>query len=186
MNSGLVYIIKDLTVEEYLEGEQEAEERQEYAGGQVYAMAGASEAHEVVALNFAAQLLAHLRGKKCRVFKGDMKVRLRLNANDLFYYPDAMVVCDPEDTQNLYKERPKVIVEVMSDYKSDHVEKLFAYQHIDSLEEYLVIHQDSDKMRAWLYRKDQNWAVSEGAPEGMIHLDSIGFCTPLADLYVME
>ena len=186
MNGNLALKTDFLTVLEYLEGEEEAEERHDYVDGQVYAMAGASEKHEIVALNLAATLLAHLRGKKCRVFKGDMKVHLQLNRTDLFYYPDAMVVCDPSDTKSHYKERPKIIVEVMSDYKSDHVEKLFAYQQIDSLEEYLVIHQEPTEMRAWLYRRDRNWQVADGAPEGLIHLESIGLTTPLSDLYVME
>ena len=60
---------------------------------------------------------SHLRGKRCRVFKGDMKVRLNLNEKDLFYYPDVMVVCDPADSEPYSKTRPKLIVEVMSEYK---------------------------------------------------------------------
>lgn len=177
---------KFLSMTDYLEEEQEALERHEYVDGQVFAMAGASEIHEIVALNLAASLLTHLRGKKCRVFKGGMKVHLQLNRQELFYYPDIMVVCDPSDQQALFKEKPKVIIEVMSDYRKDHVEKLFAYQQIASLEEYLVISQEPKEPEAWLYRKDQDWAKTEGAPEGRIRLETLGFETALEDLYVME
>jgi len=173
-------------VDDYLEGELRAEERHEYVGGRVVAMAGATEQHETVALNLAAAMLQHLRGKGCRVFKGDMKVRLNLNGMDLFYYPDIMVTCDPEDKQPLYKERPKIIVEVMTEYKSDHVEKLFAYQQIESLEEYLIVNHDPAHPKAWLYRRDREWTVAEGAPEGRIRLETIGFETPLEELYTME
>ena len=175
-----------LFVKEYLEREQLAEERHEYVNGQVFTMPGASEQHEIVAGNLSAFMLFHLRGKRCRVFKGDMKVRLQLHEKDLFYYPDIMVVCDPEDSEPLFKTRPKVIVDVMTEYKSDHVEKLFAYQQIETLEEYLVIDQDPKRQQAWLYRKDRGWRVSNGAPDGVIQLESLGFSHPLADLYVME
>ena len=185
-SSAVAHQVDYLSVADYLEEEQSARERHEYVDGHVYAMAGASEQHEVVALNLSASLLAHMRGRGCRVFKGDMKVRLRLNEIDLFYYPDIMVCCDPADSQAYYKERPRLIVEVMTDYKADHVEKLFAYQQIAGLEEYLVISQDPEEARAWLYRKESNWAMADGAPDGQVLLNSIGFATPLRELYVME
>ena len=65
-----------VTVEDYLSGELRSETRHEYMGGSVYAMAGASEEHNAVAGNLFAALHAHLRGKPCRVFFVDMKVRL--------------------------------------------------------------------------------------------------------------
>jgi Uma2 family endonuclease len=175
-----------ISVEDYLEGEQIAEERHEYVNGQVFVMAGASEAHEIVAMNLSSAILSHLRGKGWRVFKGGMKVRLHLNEKDLFYYPDIMVVCDPADSEPFYKTRPKLIVEVMTEYKADHVEKLFAYQQIETLEEYLVVDQNPKHQQAWLYRNDRKWSVSNGAPDGTIRLESIDFTHGLKELYVME
>jgi Uma2 family endonuclease len=175
-----------ITVEEYLSGEELAEERHVYINGQVFAMAGATEQHEIVSGNLFAAMLAHLRGKGCKVFKGDMKVRLHLNQKDLFYYPDIMVVCDPSDREPAYKERPRIIVEVMTEYKSDHVEKLFAYQQIPTLEEYLVISQDPKHPEVWLYRRDANWGLVARTGDGMLRLDSIGFSHPVMDLYVMD
>lgn len=175
-----------LSVDDYLDGETLAGERHEYIAGRVYALAGASQDHEIVAENLFAVILGHLRGQDCRVFKGDMKVRLKLNLQDLFYYPDIMVVCDPSDREPAYKSRPKVIVEVMTDYKADHVEKLFAYQQIESLEDYLIIGQEAAKPEAWIYRRKNGWQKEEGAPQGVVGVDSLGFRTALADLYVME
>lgn len=175
-----------ISVEDYLEEEKTAEERHEYVDGRVFAMAGASEPHEIVAGNLFAAILNHIRGRGCRVFKGDMKVRLHLNAQDLFYYPDVMVVCDKKDTERNYKTRPKVIVEVMTEYKSDHVEKLFAYQQIETLEEYLIIDQDPENPRAWIYRRENGWQKEDGAPEGRVDLASIDFQCPLQDLYIMD
>src|SRR5262245_12178622 len=80
-----------VSVQEYLEGEKVSEVRHEYFDGEVWAMAGASDEHELVAMNFAAILHAHLKGKPCRVFMDGMKLRLPVMGSDLFYYPDVMV-----------------------------------------------------------------------------------------------
>lgn len=186
MGSALRKIDAEISVKDYLDGEPLAEERHEYIDGEVIAMAGASEGHEIVALNLASAMLGHMRGKGGRVFKGDMKVRLDLNSHDLFYYPDIMVVCDKNDDHAAYKTEPKLLVEVMTDYKSDHVEKLFAYQQIDSLEEYVIISQDPNDKRAWIYRRVNQWAKEEGAPEGIVTIDSIDFKCSLDELYTME
>jgi len=186
MSASLAMHSNFIPVSDYLEGEEEAAERHEYFDGQVLAMAGASEAHEILSLNLAALLLAHIRGRGCRVFKGDMKVRLQLHRKDLFYYPDIMVVFDGSDREALYKEKPKVIVEVMSDYNKDHVEKLFAYQQIPTLEDYLIIDQDPKTAEAWIYRRAGGWDKEEGATQGVIRLPSIGFETELRPLYTME
>jgi Uma2 family endonuclease len=45
--------VRDLSLEEYLEGEQRSEVRHEYVTGQVYAMVGASRAHNTISLNLA-------------------------------------------------------------------------------------------------------------------------------------
>lgn len=84
-----------LSPEDYLEGEKQSEFRHEYVAGYVYAMTGASEAHNLIAGNLHAALHAHLRGGSCRVFINDMKVRVA----DAFYYPDLMVCCDPADAE---------------------------------------------------------------------------------------
>src|SRR5438105_3189706 len=103
-----------ITLEEYLEGERHSEVRHEYFDGAVFAMAGASDEHELVAMNFAAILHAHLKGKTCQVFKDGMKLRMPMMDSDLFYYPDVMVTCDPTDNRRYYREKPKLLIEVLS------------------------------------------------------------------------
>ncbi len=41
-------------------------------------------------------------------------MKVRVEQNDAFYYPDVMVACDPQDTESLYKRFPCLIVEVLS------------------------------------------------------------------------
>jgi Uma2 family endonuclease len=175
--------VSHLTFSDYLEEESAAEERHEYVDGKVFEMAGASEAHEIVAGNLFVAIHQHLKGHRCRVFKGDMKLKISLHRRDLVYYPDVMVTCDPEDSEPLFKESPKLLVEVMSDYKSDHVEKLFAYQQIPSLEQYLVVAQDPREKQAWLYQRVSGWDQEDGAPEGVIQLASIDFSIRLDEVY---
>lgn len=172
-----------MTFEEYLAWEEEQDERHEYANGSVQAMAGASDNHELVAMNLAATLLGHLRGKGCRVYKGDMKLRYRAGKLDLSYYPDVMVVCDPADSHPNYKERPKVLAEVMTRYKQDHLEKLFVYGQIESLEEYLIVSQDPGNPAAWVYRRESDWKMPEPLASGDIELASIGLTLSLEELY---
>ena len=184
MSAAVDFEYRATSFEEYLAREEHAEERHEYINGEVVAMAGASDNHELVAGNAFGEIRNHLRGKGCRVYKGDMKLRFRAANVDLGYYPDVMVVCDPKDTHSHYKERPTLLVEVMTSYKNDHLEKLFIYQQIETLKEYLVIDQNPETPRAWIYRCSENWAMPAPVESGEIRLDSIDLTLDLADLYL--
>ena len=169
--------------EDYLEWDLHQEEKHEYVNGRVFAMAGVTDDHDLVAVNMLAALHTHLHGKGCRVYTGDMKLKVCFKHAEIGYFPDVMVVCDPEDTGKLFKTRPKVLVEVMSDYRKDHVEKFMAYQHLESLEDYLVINQDPEDPKAWIYRRATNWDQAIVEREGTIELPSIGFSVRLEELY---
>jgi Uma2 family endonuclease len=172
-----------LTFEDYLVWEEDQEERHEFINGRVLAMAGASDAHELAALNLAALLVSHLRGKGCRAYKGDMKLRYRAGQVDLSYYPDVMVVCDPTDDHASYKEKPAFLAEVMFRFKTDHFEKLFIYQQIGTLEEYLVLSQNPEEPAAWLYRRAEGWKMPAPVTAGEITLASLGLNLTLEELY---
>src|SRR5438874_4588728 len=91
-----------ISVEDYLAGEETSDIKHEYVDGVVYAMAGASKNHNRIAGNIYASLLQHLRGGPCRPFISDVKVRLEVLGEDVFYYPDVMVACDLRDTHRLF------------------------------------------------------------------------------------
>jgi Uma2 family endonuclease len=70
---------------------------------------------------------------------------MRLRVGDTaVYYPDVQVVCDPSDTEEMFKSRPCVIVEVLSPNTEsiDLREKLVAYHAVDSLDAYLIVWRD--------------------------------------------
>lgn len=134
-----------VTAEEYLEGELRADTKHEYLGGVVYPMAGASEEHNVIAANLMGLLHAQLRGNACQPFGSDMKVRLQTLGDTYFYYPDAMIACDPSDSGHGWRERPAVLFEIISEEtrRLDEREKRFAYLQIPSLQAYVRIEQAS-------------------------------------------
>lgn len=165
--------VQDLTVEEYLAGEQVSEVRHEYIAGQVFAMAGASEAHNLIAGNVHARLRAHLRGSACRTFISDMKVRVE--AADTFYYPDVMVTCEPPNAKSFFQMQPCLIVEVLSPSTAaiDHREKLLAYRKLESLREYVMIAQDEARIE--VYRRDAQgkWTQEVLGPDDELRFESL-------------
>ena len=65
--------------------------------------------------------------------------------------------------------------------RTDRREKLFAYQQIAALEEYVLIAQDSIEVA--VYRRADGWVASRPAADGVLQLKSIGFELPVASLY---
>ena len=173
-----------VSVETYLAGELNGEVRHEYLAGEVYAMTGASRPHNIISLNLAAALHAHLRGGPCRVFVNDMKLRLRDAQDDYFYYPDVMVACRPEDNARYWCEQPKLVVEVLSESteRVDTREKLFAYRIVAALEEYVLLAQD--KPEATVYRRTaEGWVATRLAGADTLELASVDLRLPLAQVY---
>jgi Uma2 family endonuclease len=173
-----------ISVEEYLAREQNGEVRHEYIGGAVHAMAGASEEHNAVAGNIFAALHSHLRGKPCRAFMVDLKVRLQIARADIFYYPDVMVVCDSRDTDRYFKRFPKVLVEVLSPdtERTDRGEKFVSYTQIETLEEYVLVAQD--RMEVTIFRRSADWRPEVlRQAEQPLRLASIEFSLALSGVY---
>lgn len=94
-----------LPVDDYLAGEDGAEVRREYIAGQVYALTDASDRHGLIVLNIATALRPRIRGSGCQLFANDMKVRLRIGGDDIFYYPDLLLTCDPGDRETYYPKK---------------------------------------------------------------------------------
>ena len=159
-----------LTVEEYLQKERVSVEKHEYWGGEIFAMAGASHAHNLIVANTIFALMQALRGK-CLVYPSDM--RLHVPASGLFTYPDVSVVCGPpqfldgaEDTL----ENPAVLVEVLSPATEsyDRGKKFEGYRSIPSFADYLLIAQDRVMVEHYRRQEGGGWLLVERrAGEGL-------------------
>lgn len=180
-------LVRDFLVspENYLEGELHSEVKHEYLAGVVHAMAGARNVHNDVAGNIFAALHAQLRGKPCRPYNSDTKVRLRLPAGLRFYYPDALVTCQPNPPNDSYQDQPVVVIEVISDAtgRTDEGEKLDGYCALPSLEVYLLV--ESERALVIAYRRAATGFVREvfSGLDAVIPLACIGAALPLAEIY---
>ena len=177
----------NVSVEDFLELERLSATKHEYLAGNVYAMAGASSAHNILAANLSGLLYNALRGSKCQHFGSDMQVRLRLGSERYFYYPDAMIVCDPTDAGNGWRERPTVIFEILSEStrKTDEREKRQLYLNLQSLEFYVRLEQSRPELQ-FDRRTPEGWStetVSGLENVFSFSLDGREVRLPLAELY---
>ena len=162
-----------LSVDEYLDLETTSVLKHEYVLGQVYALAGASEDHNRIALNIAAVLLPPAREIGCRIVGSDQ----RLQAGDsLYYYPDVQVLRDSTDDDPLIKRRPCVVVEVSSERTEaiDRREKLLVYRGITSLQLYLIVAQDRREVTVHFRDADGIWRTRQAEGTDTIPIDCLG------------
>jgi Uma2 family endonuclease len=175
------------SVAEYLEAESKSEVRHEYLGGQIFAMAGGSKAHNLITLNIASWLRSQLRGGACQVFMSDMKVKLRAanQSKTIFYYPDVVVSCSAEEQDSYAVNYPCVIFEVLSPGTelSDRREKLVNYQTIDSLQEYILVSQDEIKVEVYRQDLQGNWTKEILEKEDILVLNSINLSLTMTNIY---
>jgi Uma2 family endonuclease len=175
------------TVEEYLQLEQTSEIRHEYLAGQVFAMSGGSKQHNLIAGNIYSRLRSHLRGGSCSVFMADMKVRIQLaNQNkSIFYYPDVIVSCDPDDQDRFSLNYPCLIIEVLSPSTelTDRREKLVNYRNLETLQEYVLVSQEEIKVEVYRQDTQGNWSLTILGKDDDLRLDSIGLTLTMTEIY---
>jgi len=174
-----------ISPDEYLECERSDEERHEYVDGHVYSMAGASDDHNRIVLTLSSELRVALRGKRCEPFATDMKVKIPPAFAEVFYYPDVLVAFDPTDNARYFRERPTVIIEVISPEteRTDRREKAIAYRQISTVEAYVLVEQE--RMAATILRRAEvGWQsdVIQG-PGAILKLPGMGVEIPLARIY---
>ena len=174
-----------LTPEQYLEIEEKAEFKSEYWDGQMYAMAGGTPRHSDASGGAFEALRRRLKGRRCGVFNSDLRVR---DGQNRFYtYPDIAVVCsEPEFGATHTLTNPVVLVEVLSPSTEAHDRgfKFERYQHIKTLQEYVLISQAKPRVETYLRQADGSWRYQ--AVEGLdacVSLRSIEVEIPLAEIY---
>ncbi|WP_020558527.1 Uma2 family endonuclease [Thiofilum flexile] len=172
------------TPEGYLLGENDRPDgiKYEYVNGQIYAMAGASRAHNIITGEMFALLRNHLKGSRCRAYLSDMKVGIQTSTENHFYYPDLQVSCQ-EENNRYFNTSPCLIIEVLSESTAriDRYEKLVAYKLIPTLQEYVLCAQDSPLVE--IYRKSNHWQAEYFLTGQSFTLESIGLTLAVNDIY---
>jgi len=176
-----------LTPEQYLEIERKAEYKSEYFRGEMYAMSGAREGHNLVASNLNAELVTQLRKRPCKAYMSDMRVHIA--STGLYTYPDASALCgEPQfldDTRDTLLN-PQVIVEVLSPSTEayDRGRKFGQYRTIPSLREYLLISSERMSVEHFTRGEDGAWILrARNNPQDVVELTSLSVRIALADLY---
>ena len=139
-----------MTEAEYLDFEERAEEKHEFYDGVVrplgrlIAMSGGSGEHSLIISNANGEIRSALKGRDCRVFDSNMRVKAR--GAKRYSYPDASVVCgeieyDPDTSKRRAINNPTLIVEVLSEttQQFDRTAKLARYRDLPSFREYVLI-----------------------------------------------
>ncbi|MFT4924098.1 MAG: Uma2 family endonuclease [Phenylobacterium sp.] len=169
-----------LTEQAYLDGEASAQTKHEYIDGVAYAMAGGTEAHNIISGNIFAELRQGLKGSSCKPFIADMMIK----ASGHFFYPDVMVYCQPDDADtDLIKHAPAIIVEVLSPgtRKTDMTLKKIAYLNVPSLQEYVLVEQD--KCEVEVFKRSDNWASTYYVLGDVVTFESIGVSISVEEIY---
>ena len=168
--------VAHMSYAEYVTTEKASPVRHEYLKGSVFAMAGGTPEHGALAAAIMRELGVLLRGKPCRVYSSDL--RIRVLETELATYPDASVVCGkletaPDDENAVVN--PTLLVEVLSDSTEayDRGAKAAHYRRIPSLREYVLIAQNEKRIE--VYRRNQRggWELFE-AQSGILELESVG------------
>jgi Uma2 family endonuclease len=174
-----------VSVEDYLAREEVARFKSEYIDGWIRAMTGASIRHNCIAGNCFLNLGNTLRGKPCKPYNSDTKVRIIREGKRRFYYPDVQVVCESNDPLSVFQDRPVLIIEVLSPSTraNDLLEKLEAYQSIPSLECYIVLEQHQPIATLW--RRSQRGWIKETIQgiDTTIELPFLNCTLALRDIY---
>ncbi len=172
-----------LAFSDYLEYEKTSPVRHDYIAGQLFEIETLSPQHDRLAINIGSGLYDRLQETSCQVFTAEMK--LWIPSADVVYYPDVMVVCDPEDSNPNYKTNPQLIVEILSSntVATDRQEKFFAYQKLPSFQEYVLVPQDPIGIEIYRKTAEGDWEKILLNPKEDLYLESLGVTLTLSEIY---
>lgn len=176
-----------LSIEEYLALEKETDTKYEYHDGEVYAMAGGTPTHSLIANNAGRSLGNALLGKRCFAYNSDLRVA---TSHNKYVYPDVSVVCGRvsffEELKNA-ANNPVLIVEVLSEETRayDRGGKFMRYRMMESFREYVLIDQSLPFVEVFYKNELNTWEYRAYTDlEGMIPLHSLDIEIPMADIYM--
>lgn len=175
-----------LTYDEYRAIEDNTDVRHIFWDGEMFAMSGASDAHNIIESNVIISLGIALRGRPCRASTGNR--RLRALGSDDAVYADATVICGgtvthPEDRNAA--TNPVVVVEVLSDSteKFDRGDKFAYYRSFPSIREVVLISQKQVRVERFTRTASGSWLLTELREGAALALESVDVSIPVADLY---
>lgn len=175
------------TEAEYLTIERTSEFKSEYLDGEIYAMGGARRSHCLIASNLSGLFYNQFRGRPCEFYTNDMRVR----ADDgrLYAYPNLVALCGEacmldDHGDNLLN--PQLIIEILSPSTAsfDEGEKGNRYRRLESLTDYILVHQKKRLVRHWSRQEKHRWVVVDyEEPTDLVHVEALHVELKLSDIY---
>jgi Uma2 family endonuclease len=172
---------------DYLEFERQSEFKHEYINGEVFAMAGASDEHNLIVASLIRHIGNLVFGTNCKYYPSD--TRVKVEATTSYHYPDVLVLCgEKKFAAGTFDTlvNPTVIFEVLSPSTEayDRGKKFADYRKIASLQDYVLISQDEASIESYTREKSGKWTLTEyKGLEAKLELSSIGVTLALADVY---
>ena len=173
--------------EEYLAFERGSIEKHEYFDGRIFAVVGASRAHNLITVNLIAFLHLQLGDRPFEIYPSDMRVKVR--ETGLYTYPDISVVSgEPQFADDEFDMllNPTLIVEVLSTSTEEYDRggKFEHYRQVPSLQMYLLVSQSKRDVELRTRQPDGSWTVSRFPPSGpVVPLSAMGCDLPLDEIY---
>ena len=177
------------TLAEYLAIERDSEVKHEYLNGRIYAMSGASPNHNRIEINLIREISTQLRGRRCEMFGGNMRVRVP--ETGLHTYPDASALCgEPRFVHDVLDHllNPTVVFEVLSKSTAayDRGEKFEHYRKIPTFQEYVLLEQDRARAEHYVRTgvSGDQWGLTVvRGLDATLELPVIGCTLSLRDVY---
>ena len=175
--------------QEYLEIENNSDQKWEFHDGFITAMAGGTPEHSQISVNITRAFGNAIESAKkpCITYGSDLKIHVEASRRS--FYPDASVVCEkPERAENDKHAivNPILVLEVLSDSTAemDRGTKFTHYRKIPTLKEYVLVSQTEAKVDTY-YRLDSGaWEIHtiEGV-ESVVKLKSLGVDISMQAIY---
>lgn len=149
-------------------------------------MAGGTAAHATIMLNLQSHLRVALRGRPCRPFNSEYKIRVP--ATGLATYPDASVICGPPQEEPGFANaatNPILLAEVLSPGTEawDRGGKFAHYRRIPTLQYYLLVSQDPPRVELFTRGEEGTWTLSEHGRGAHVPLPLLELAVPVDVLF---
>jgi Uma2 family endonuclease len=173
-----------MSIEDYLQLDRSSREaRYEYVDGSSTLLAGGTADHATICVNLTSLLHSALRGKECRVYNSDLRVRL---SRSRYVYPDLSVSCDAQDRgQTDILLSPRLIVEVLSPSTEayDRGRKFALYRACPTVQEYMLVDAQHQSIEVYRREEGQGWTLRTFGPGDEVMLESINARLAFAAIY---
>lgn len=173
------------SLEDYFAMEEKSSTLHEYVAGEIFDMAEPSQAHEIIAMNLAGPLHAHMKDRPCRIYPGRRQLQFKCFGDDFVYRPDVWVACgEARNSKGDYVDEPCLVIEVLSPSTArlDKREKVASYREIPTIEEYVLVGQKPAHLV--IYRRAEQWRPQTlESLEDVLDLRSVGLAIPIVHIY---